>query len=95
MQVSFTGHHVDVSQPLRSFTTKKLDRLQKHFDKIISIDVIFEVEKLEKIAKATIFLSGAKLYADSKSEDMYSAIDLLVDKLDRQIKQHKEKHQEH
>lgn len=95
MQINITGHHMDVTPPLRDFTTKKFDKLQRHFDRIISIDVTFEVEKLLKIAKATIFMSGAKLYADSKSDDMYSAIDTLVDKLDRQIKEHKDKLKEH
>ena len=59
------------------------------------IDLTFEIEKLQQIAKATIYVSGAKLHADSRSDDMYKAIDLLIDKLDRQIKEHKDRQSEH
>jgi len=95
MQINVTGHHIEVTEPLHRYTTKRLGRLERHYDKIISINVTFEVEKLQQIAKATIFISGAKLHAHEKSNDMYSAIDGLVDKLDRQIKEHKEKQKEH
>ncbi len=91
MQINFTGHHVEVTDPIRNFATEKLSRLKRHFGRIMSIDVTFEIEKLEQVAKATIFAPGAKFHADSKSEDLYSAIDGLVDKLDRQLKHHKEK----
>lgn len=95
MQISFTGHRLDVTPALREFTTSKFDRLQRHFDKITSIHVTFDVEKLRQIAEATIFLSKAELHARSESQDMYSAVDILVDKLDRQIIKHKEKLQDH
>ncbi len=95
MQVNYTGHHVDVTPPLRNYTEEKLARLQRHSNKIISIDFTFEVNKLEQIAKATIFASGAKFHADSTTEDMYSSIDSLIDKLDRQIKRHKTKMTDH
>lgn len=95
MQINISGHHVDVTPTLHQFTCDKLDRLQRHFDRIISIDVIFEIEKLQQKAKATIFVSGAKLHAHSAADDMYKAVDLLVDKLDRLIKEHKERQSNH
>lgn len=95
MQINFTGHRLDVTPALRDFTTEKFDRLQRHFDKITSINVTFDVEKLTQVAEATIFVSKAELHARSESNDMYSAIDSLVDKLDRQIIKHKEKLRDH
>lgn len=93
MQINISGHHVEVTPPLEQFTRDKLTRLQRHYDKIISIDVILEIEKLEQKAKATIFVSGAKLHAHSAADDMYKAVDLLMDKLDRLVREHKEKMQ--
>lgn len=93
MQITFTGHHLDVTDALRQFTKEKIERIQRHFDRITSINVTFTVEKLRHIAEATMHVPGSILHASSESnEDMYAAIDLLIDKLDRQIKKHKEKH---
>lgn len=92
MQITFTGHHLDVTDALRQFTQDKLDRLRRHFDKITSINVTFTVEKLRHIAEATLHVPGTSLHASSEStEDMYASVDQLVDKLDRQLKKHKEK----
>ena len=95
MQINFTGHSVDVTNALREFTTSKLDRLKRHFDKITTINVTFGIEKLRQIAEATIFVSKGELHARSESEDMYSAVDALIDKLDRQLIKHKEKLKNH
>ncbi len=94
MQITFTGHHMDVTDALRDTTTKKFDRLQRHFDKITQVSVIFEVAKLRQIAEATIHIPGTELHAKAESGDMYAAVDGLVDKLDRQLIKHKEKLQE-
>jgi putative sigma-54 modulation protein len=94
MQITFTGHHLDVTDALRDFTQEKIERVQRHFDRITSINVTFTVEKLRHIAEATLHVPGTTLHASSEStEDMYAAIDSLVDKLDRQVKKHKEKEQ--
>ena len=95
MQLNMTGHHVEVTPPMRDYATKRVERLQKHFERIISIDLTFNVEKLDQIVKAHIHTPGANFNANSKAEDIYSAIDLLVDKLDRQIKKHREKETGH
>jgi len=91
MQINFTGHRMEVTPALRTFTEEKFDKLERHFDKITAIHVVFDVEKLRQIAEATILISKGELHASSESEDMYTAIDILVDKLDRQLIKHKEK----
>ncbi len=95
MQINISGHHVEVSPPLREYVLNKLDRLQRHFDQITNTEVTLIVEKLVQKAEATIHVSGADLFANAESEDMYAAIDLLVDKLDRQLIKHKEKNRGH
>lgn len=95
MQINVTGHRLEVTPALREFTLSKFDKLQRHFDKITTINVVFDVEKLRQTAEATLFVAKGELHASAESEDMYSAIDSLVDKLDRQLIKHKEKLQNH
>ncbi len=91
MQLSITGHHIDVTEALHSVRHQKFVRLERHYDHITNVHVVLSVEKLIQKAEATIHTSGAELFADATSEDLYAAIDALVDKLDRQIVKHKEK----
>ncbi len=91
MQLSISGHHVDVTDALKSYVEDKLSKLERHFDQITNVHVVLSVEKLRQRAEATIHASGAELFADADSDDMYAAIDALTDKLDRQILKHKEK----
>ncbi len=95
MQINFTGHKLEVTPALREYTISKFERLQRHFDHISSINVVFDVEKLTHTAEATIHVTKAELHASSEAEDMYSAVDLLTDKLDRQLIKYKEKRQDH
>lgn len=95
MQLNLTGHHIDITDSLQNYVEEKFERLERHFDHVTNVHVILSVEKLRQKAEATINISGASLYADSENEDMYAAIDSLVDKLDRQIKKHKEKLTDH
>jgi putative sigma-54 modulation protein len=95
MQINFTGHHLEVTEPLKQFTTDKFEKLLRHFEKIISIDVTFDIEKLTRIAKATIHVAGKNIHADSTADDMYKAVDGLVDKLDRQLKDFRSQQVEH
>lgn len=91
MQLDVSGHHVDVSQALKSYVKSKFMRLERHFDIATHAHVILIVEKLNQKAEATVRVSGGNLFADAVDEDMYAAIDALADKLDRQLKRHKEK----
>ena len=95
MKIDVTGHHVELTDPLRNYVNEKFERLERHFDQVTDVHVILSVEKLRHTAEATIHISGGKLFADSTNEDMYAAIDSLTDKLDRQIKKHKEKLTDH
>lgn len=95
MQLTISGHHVDVTEALKDYVTNKITRLEKHHDRITNTHVILTVEKLQQKAEATIHISGADLYADSESEDLYAAIDAMTHKLDRQLIKHKEKHRNH
>ena len=93
MQITISGHHVEVTTPLREFVNNKLEKLERHFDQITSIQVTLRVEKLRQMADATIHIAGADVVANAAHDDMYAAIDLLIDKLDRQVIKHKEKNQ--
>ncbi|CDI01330.1 putative sigma N (sigma 54) modulator [Candidatus Competibacter denitrificans Run_A_D11] len=91
MQIKLSGHHVEITQALHDYVHDKLERIERHFDNVTSAQVILSVEKLNQKAEATIHVAGNELYADAVDEDMYAALDALIDKIDRQIKRHKEK----
>ncbi len=91
MQVNISGHQLDVTDALRSYVEEKISRLERHFDRITNVQVIMSVEKLKQKIEATLHVSGAEVVANAEHEDMYAAIDLLADKLDRQLIKHKEK----
>jgi len=95
MQIDVTGHHVDITEAMRSYVGEKFLKLERHFDHVTDVHVVLSVEKLRHTAEATIHITGGKLFADSTDENMYAAIDSLTDKLDRQIKKHKEKLTDH
>jgi putative sigma-54 modulation protein len=95
MQVSLSGHHVDITDSIRNYVHDKIQRLDRHFDQALDINIILTVEKLRHKAEATLHVSGNKIHADDVKEDMYAAIDGLIDKLDRQGKKHMEKIKSH
>lgn len=95
MQVSITGLHLEITDALRDYVEEKFDRLERHFDRIIAVQVILQVEKLKQKAEAALHVAGREVVANAEHGDMYAAIDLLVDKLDRQLIKHKEKQLDH
>ncbi|WP_260295176.1 ribosome hibernation-promoting factor, HPF/YfiA family [Sedimenticola hydrogenitrophicus] len=95
MQISITGHHVDITEAMNNYVSTKFERLERHFDHVTKIHVILSVEKLRQKAEATLHVNGADVFADCVEEDMYAAIDGLVDKVDRQVKKLKEKSTNH
>ncbi|MCB1559870.1 MAG: ribosome-associated translation inhibitor RaiA [Xanthomonadales bacterium] len=95
MRIEITGHQIEVTPALREYVNTKFERLERHFDNLLDIHAILTVEKLEHKAEATIQLSGRTLFAEVQAENMYAAIDLLADKLDRQVIKHKEKLTDH
>ncbi|HHC73804.1 MAG TPA: ribosome-associated translation inhibitor RaiA [Thiothrix sp.] len=95
MQLTITGHHIDVTDSMEQYVKEKTAKLKRHFDQVLTIQVILEVQKLTHKAEATLHISGNHLFADATSNDMYSSIDLLVEKLDRQIMKQKAKKKGH
>jgi len=91
MQLNLTGRHVDITDSLRDYVNSKFSKLQRHTDHITNVHVILDVEKLNQKAEATVDVSGAEIFASTEHQDMYAAIDSLIDKLDRQVIKHKEK----
>ena len=95
MQMSVTGHHVDVTPALHSYIEKKLGRLMRHFDHLIDSHFVLTVEKLEHKAEGTLRVRGETLHAVAVEADMYASIDALADKLERRVRKHKEKACDH
>ena len=91
MQLNISGHHVDLTDSLNNYINQKFEKLERHYDHITQVHVVLTVAKHEHQAEATAHVSGAELFAAATEDDMYAAIDALVDKLDRQLIKHKEK----
>jgi len=95
MQLTMTGHHVEITEALNQYITKKLERVTRHFDQVLDVHCTLTVEKQQQKAEATLHAKGVHLHADASETNMYAAIDGLVDKLDRMVKKHKEKQSDH
>ena len=91
MDITVSGQQVEITPPLRDYVLEKVGRIRRHFDHAITADVVLHVEKKRYTAEANVHAKGAVIHADATSENMYAAVDLLADKLDRQILRHKEK----
>jgi putative sigma-54 modulation protein len=95
MQLDITGHHVNVTDPLRVYVTTRLQKTERHFDRVTNVHCILTAKKLRHKAEATVNVNGTKIYADATEENMYAAIDSLTDKLERRVRKHKEKLVDH
>lgn len=95
MQLNVSGHHVEVTDSLRGYVESKIERLERHFDLVSDVHCILSVEKLRHKAEAKVNVNGGTIFAETTEEDMYAAIDGLVDKLDRRVRKHKEKMVDH
>lgn len=95
MNLTITGHHVEVTPAIRDYATAKLERVIRHFDNVTSVGVILSVEKLRQKAEVTLHVRGKDIYVESEDSDLYAAIDAMADKLDRQIVKHKERSFDH
>lgn len=95
MNLHLTGHHLQISPAIRDYVAAKLARITHHFDHVIDVNVILSVEKLRHKIEASVHVRGKDIFCESIDNDMYAAIDSLVDKLDRTIIKHKEKNLEH
>ena len=93
MNLQLTGQHVEITPSIRNYVLSKLERINRHFDHVIDVNVVMTIEKLDQKIEAHVHLSGKDIHVECHEEDMYAAIDGLIDKLDRQIVKHKEKFQ--
>lgn len=91
MNLHVTGHHLEVTPAIRGYVVAKMERITRHFDHVIDVNVILSVEKLAQKAEASVHVSGRDIFVESRDGNLYAAIDVLIDKLDRQIIKHKEK----
>ncbi|KHD25278.1 ribosome hibernation promoting factor HPF [Vibrio caribbeanicus] len=91
MQININGHHVDLTDSMQDYVNEKFQKLERFFDHINSVYVVLKVEKVRQIAEATLHVNQGEIHASSDDENMYAAIDSLVDKLVRQLNKHKEK----
>ena len=91
MNLNVSGHHLEVTPAIRTYVEAKLQRITRHFDHVIDVNVIMKVEKLDQKIEASVHLSGKDIHVQSSEVDMYAAIDSLIDKLDRQVIRHKER----
>jgi putative sigma-54 modulation protein len=90
MNLNLTGHHLTITPAIRDYVVSKLDRVTRHFDHVIDVNLVLSVDKLRQKVEANVHLSGKDIHAECVEPDMYAAIDALADKLDRAVIKHKE-----
>jgi putative sigma-54 modulation protein len=100
MNLTISGHHLEVTPALRSYVTSKLERVTRHFDQLVDVKVLLTVEKRKEKekrqrAECNIHVKGSDLFAESSHSDLYAAVDELIDKMDRQVVRHKDRLQDH
>ncbi|CAM3834691.1 Ribosome hibernation promoting factor [Vibrio aerogenes CECT 7868] len=95
MQININGHNIDLTDSMQDYVHSKFDKLERFFDHINNVQVILRVEKVQQIAEATLHINQGEIHATSENENMYAAIDGLIDKLVRQLNKHKEKLSSH
>ena len=100
MNLTISGHHLEVTPALRSYVTTKLDRIKRHFDQVVDVKVLLTVENQKEKerrqrAECSIHVKGNDIFAESAHEDLYAAVDELVDKLDRQVVRHNDRILDH
>jgi putative sigma-54 modulation protein len=100
MNLTISGHHLEVSAALREYVVNKLERITRHFDQVVDINVLLSIEKNKEKerrqkAEITLRVKGKDIFVEHTHEDLYAAIDQLMDKLDRQVVRYKSKVQDH
>ena len=91
MQISISGHQLDVTDALKGYIEEKLERVERHAEHITKVEITLTVEKQRQKAEGNVHVAGADIHASAEHDDMYAAIDALADKLDRQLVKHREK----
>ncbi len=100
MNLTISGHHLEVTPPLRAYVEQKLDRVTRHFDQVVDVSVLLTVDNQREKdrrqrAEVTLHVKGRDIFVEQADQDLYAAIDQLMDKLDRQVMRHKDRVQNH
>lgn len=95
MNLTVSGQQIAVTPAIRSYLQAKLERVARHFDHVVDVNVVLSVEKLRQKAEVKVHVRGKDIVAESNDTDLYAAIDSLVDKLDRRILRHKDRVRSH
>ncbi|MFA5487894.1 MAG: ribosome-associated translation inhibitor RaiA [Candidimonas sp.] len=95
MNLSITGRHLEVTPAIREYVMNKMARVSRHFDNVIDTQVILSIERVNHTAEATMRLPGKDIHCEATDENLYASIDLLADKIDRQVIKYKTKTQNH
>ena len=100
MNLTISGHHLELTPSLREYVLTKIDRVTRHFDQVVDINVLLSIEKQKEKerrqkAEVTLHMKGKDIFVESAHQDLYAAIDDLIDKLDRQVCRHKDRVQDH
>jgi len=95
MNLNITGHHLDVTPAIREYIQTKMTRVVRHFDQVIDTHVILSLEPLKHRAELTLHIPGKDIHCEASEDNLYTAIDLLIDKVDRKVLQHKTRTQNH
>jgi putative sigma-54 modulation protein len=91
MQLSVTARNLEITPALRSYAEEKLTRLTKYLEQIVTAHVVLSVNKHRQTAEVTLRVRDLTIRAEEESDDLYSSIDLVVEKLERQILRYKER----
>lgn len=95
MKINITGRHVNITNAMQLHIENKFKKLESHFENIIDTHFILTVEKERMKAEALLVIKNDNLFAENESDNMYAAIDDVIDKLDRQLKKQKEKNKDY
>ncbi len=95
MQITTTFRHLEPSESLKSYAEEKLGRIRKYIDEPITAQVFLAVEKIRHSADVTITAKGITIKASEETGDMYAAIDMVLDKIERQLQRYKDRLKDH
>ena len=100
MNLTISGHHLEVTPALRGYVTSKLDRINRHFDQVVDVKVLLTIDNMKEKAgrqraECNVHVKGRDIFAESSHADLYAAVDELTYKLDRQVVRHKTKTKDH
>jgi putative sigma-54 modulation protein len=92
MNLNIVGHQLEVTAAIRGHVSGKMERIRRHFDHPLDLHVTLSASKLGQKAEVTLHVPGKEIHCACEQADLYAAIDLLVDKLDRQVLKYKDRH---